>query len=111
MALDSETKSVLSLLGFTPQEGVSGIWIKHYSLHSYKISVDINNELILYGDKISLGDKTTSNFKANENFVVLECVNKLLDKGYPPECINLEKDYPLGHKTKGKLDIRCKCCQ
>lgn len=49
--------------------------------------------------------KTTINFSDNENFVVLECVNRLLDKGYKPEHIYLEKAYqtgvgssPLAHK-------------
>ncbi len=29
----------------------------------------------------------------------------LLEKGYSPQSLILEKDYPLGHKTKGKLDV------
>lgn len=37
--------------------------------------------------------------------VVLECVDRLLEKGYPPKSISLEHKYPLGHVFKGKLDI------
>ncbi len=41
-----------------------------------------------------------------ENFVVFECVNRLLDKGYKPEDIWLEKNWQLGHTQKsGRADI------
>ena len=41
-----------------------------------------------------------------ENFVVFECVNRLLDKGYKPEDIWLEKNWSLGHSQKsGRADI------
>ncbi|MCL1948029.1 MAG: restriction endonuclease subunit S, partial [Chitinivibrionia bacterium] len=33
------------------------------------------------------------------------CVNRLLEKGYRPENIVLEKTYPSGHGTSGRLDI------
>ena len=35
----------------------------------------------------------------------MECVNRLLEKGYKPENITLEKVYPAGHGTSGRLDI------
>lgn len=54
---------------------------------------------------IKIGDRTTSNFSQAENLVVLECVNRLLEKGYPPACIELEKTYPSGHGHSGRLDI------
>ena len=41
-----------------------------------------------------------------ENLVVFECVNRLLDKGYKPEDIWLEKNWQLGHTQKsGRADI------
>ena len=41
-----------------------------------------------------------------ENLVVFECVNRLLDKGYKPEDIQLEKSWHLGHTSKsGRADI------
>lgn len=51
------------------------------------------------------------NFSQNENFVVLECVNRLLDKGYNPENIFLEAS--SGNKenrgsSKTYLDILIK---
>ncbi len=106
MASDTNIKELLKAIGFTLEDGKVNIWKKIYASHSnYKIAVDIENKSINFGKLITIGDKTTSNFKAAENFVVLECVNRLLEKGYKPETIILEKDYPLGHKTKGKLDI------
>jgi len=99
-------KLLLTHLGFLPEENSKGIYYKKYENHSnYIIKLNFDKDEIDYGTKIILGDKTTSNFKASENFVVLECVNRLLEKGYSPESITLEKDYPLGHKNKGKLDI------
>lgn len=41
-----------------------------------------------------------------ENLVVFECVNRLLDKGYKPEDIELERRWQLGHSPKGgRADI------
>jgi type I restriction enzyme M protein len=105
MPVASEIRNTLFILGFSPQEGSVGIWTKNYANHNYRICVDFDKKEFDYGEKITLGDRTTCNFNASENFVVLECVNRLLEKGYPPDNITLEKDYPLGHKTKGKLDI------
>lgn len=42
---------------------------------------------------------TTCNFSDNENFVVLECVTRLLDKGYRPKHIELEKARMLGREA------------
>ena len=56
-----------------------------------------------------MNDKTTSNFEHPENFVVLECVCRLLEKGYRPEHIELEPRWTLGHDAKGgKADIQVK---
>lgn len=37
--------------------------------------------------------------------MVLDCVNRLLETGYQPECILLEPTWKLGHTEKGRLDI------
>jgi len=55
---------------------------------------------------IVLGDRTTSNFDHPENFVVLECVCRLLAKGYDPATLVLEKRYQVGRGASGgKSDI------
>ncbi|MAZ11119.1 MULTISPECIES: N-6 DNA methylase [unclassified Limnobacter] len=76
----------------------------------YVISVAIDssdpcNSKISFGSKIVVGHKGVCNFKKLENFVGLECVIRLLEKGYSPSCIELEKTWPSGHSTSGRLDI------
>ena len=39
---------------------------------------------------------------------MLECVNRLLNAGYSPENIILEKRYPVGRKTEIRCDILIK---
>jgi type I restriction enzyme M protein len=53
----------------------------------------------------SSASKTTQNFSQPESFVVLECVNRLLEKGYKPADIILENTWKLGRPEKGRLDI------
>ena len=67
--------------------------------------MDFEKEVFLFGNKIKAERKTTQNFSQAENWVVLECVDRLLEKGYPPQNITLEKTYPSGHGTSGRLDI------
>lgn len=66
------------------------IWIKNYK--SSQIKIDLNQKKIVYDSKIKIGRNTVTNFSKLENFVVLECVNRLLEKGYNSENIELEKD-------------------
>ena len=68
----------------------------------------VHNKKINYGNEIVIGNATTSNFSKPENFVVLECVDRLLEKGYKPKNIELEKIYPSGHGHSGNLDILVK---
>lgn len=51
---------------------------------------------------------TTSNFSKPENFVVFECINRLLEKGYRPEHIEIEKKWALDHDRKGGKGDICK---
>lgn len=106
-------KKLIVELGYAPQDGTSGVFVKHYAVNNnYPIFVDFDKQKIEYAHqsvqadkRIRLGDLTTSNFEKPENFVVLECVDRLLSKGYRPERLELEKKYPLGRSLKGKLDI------
>lgn len=65
----------------------------------------MKKEEINYGKSIKIENKTTSNFSNEENWVVLECVDRLLVKGYNPKNIILEKTWASGHGTSGRLDI------
>jgi type I restriction enzyme M protein len=94
--------NLIKTLGFTPKENASDIFHKKYT-KDYFIEIDFENERINYG---KLADKEiTQNFSQDENWVVLECVDRLLEKGYSPKNIALEKVYPSGHGTSGRLDI------
>lgn len=102
----NKIKELLMFLGFENTLVDDCIYTKKYTNHgNYEIKVDFKNETIDYGDLITLGDKTTSNFENSENFVVLECVDRLLKKGYRPESIHLEEKWDLGKNNKGKADI------
>ena len=93
-------------MNFKPQDNEGKIYYKKFNKNNnYILKVNFEKEKIDYGSKIQLGDLTTSNFENSENFVVLECVNRLLEKGYRPENILLEYKWPMGRKEKGKLDI------
>lgn len=81
---------------------------KCYGSGKWTIAVDFESHRIDYPSEITLGDQTTSNFENSENFVVLECVDRLLTKGYPPNCLSLEHKWSLGRQYKGKLDILVK---
>lgn len=98
------SKKLIEKIGFLPKEQTSGIFIKKYA-DGYSVEINFEKEQINYGDKIRSESKTTQNFSQPENFVVLECVDKLLQKGYKPENIILEKTWGAGHGTSGRLDI------
>jgi type I restriction enzyme M protein len=79
---------------------------KKFEDHEYSITVDLKKGKILYPKPIQLGDDTTGNFSHPENLVVLECVDRLLRKGYRPQDLHLEKKWSLGRTQKGgKADI------
>lgn len=103
---ESEIKELIRLLRFKPQEGDKNVYHKHYPSHeNYVLKVDFEQEKIDYGTQIKLGDLTTSNFENSENFVVLEGMDRVLEKGYAPDKLSLEHKWPMGRKEKGKLDI------
>lgn len=102
----TQIKELITLLGFKPQDGDKDVYYKNYPKHkSYVLKVNFEKENIEYGSKIKLGDLTTCNFENSENFIVLECVDRVLEKGYPPAKLTLEQKWPMGRKEKGKLDI------
>lgn len=101
-----DIKELITKLGFKPKNGTVDVYSKIYQQHDgYSIDIDFFNEKICYGDLIGADCKTTQNFSQPENFVVLECVNRLLEKGYNPQNIILEKTWAAGHGTSGRLDI------
>lgn len=107
MITRTNLKEVLTDIGYTPEDGGDS-YIKKYPAFDCAVRVDFAKEEISYPEAkgMQLGRRTTANFSQPENFVVLECVTRLLDKGYRPENITLEKEWKMGHLAKsGFADI------
>ncbi len=104
MITKSNFKNVLKALYFV--ETHIDQYEKHYDIFDCVIKVDFKKEKITYPEDkgMRIDRHTTDNFSANENFVVLECVDRLLSKGYRPEHIELEKKWTLGHMISGGED-------
>lgn len=103
MITTSNLEKVLEHLGFVKS---TDIYSKSYD-NKTTINIDFKKEKIIYPAEIKKGDETTCNFSHDENFVVLECVDRLLSKGYKAKHIELEPRWRLGResKTSGKADI------
>ena len=89
--------------------------VKHFA-NNTALKVDFKAKKLIYPANTSanlsepngiiIHDDTTSNFSRPENFVVFECVHRLLQKGYKKEHIELEPKWKLGGDKKGgKADI------
>ena len=77
----------IQVLGFIQQS--SGVYQKTFGdLLGCLITVDFNAKKISYPEGLKINDETTCNFAHPENFVVLECVSRLLEKGYRAEHID-----------------------
>lgn len=102
MITESNFKTLLHFLGFT---GSAELYEKMFPQFGTSMSVDFSKKKLYYPNAIKCGQRNDG-FDASENFVVFECVNRLLEKGYRPEHIELEKEWHLGHDAKsGRADI------
>jgi type I restriction-modification system DNA methylase subunit len=107
MNLDN-LKDLLHFLNFTQQNEV---FTKKFISGDYSLAIDFENKQIQYPESFGLiiNERQTCNFSSNENFVVFECVHRLLEKGYKPEHIELEPKWKLGHGASGgRADILVK---
>lgn len=106
-------KDLLILLDF--KENPAQIFSKTLA-NNTALKVDFKAQKLIYPTNTStdlnapngiiIHDDTTSNFSHPENFVVFECVHRLLQKGYKKEHIELEPRWNLGREAKGgKADI------
>ena len=104
-------KGVLISLGFN-QEGTQDVYTKEYHLNGNLVgdthmSVNFAEKRLEFPADMRGGDRNTLIDDVHkENMVVFECVDRLLDKGYKSEDIELEKVWQLGHEGKsGRADI------
>lgn len=97
MITESNFSGLLLFLGFTKN---GELYEKNFPAFGVSMSADFSAKKLYYPDAIK-GRERNDGFSAPENFVVFECVNRLLEKGYRPEHIELEKEWHLGHDAKG----------
>lgn len=104
----SNFKYVLVKLGFIK---TGDVYHKNFPDIDAYLKVDFKNKTLHYpldkGFKVN-GDFTSS-FNQNENFVVFECINRLFEKGYKPQHIELEPTWTVGHGASGgRADVMVK---
>lgn len=103
MITKENLKEFLQKLNFIPDKS-GEIFTKNYQ--NYNILVNFKSQKIIYPKELICGDKTSSNFDHPENFVVLECIDRLLTSGYAPSNLEIERKWKLGRDQKsGKADI------
>lgn len=101
-------KELLAALGFL---GNQNMFTKKFKEIDAYLKVDFKNEKLIYPEEkgLKINERQTCNFSQNENFVVFECVNRLFEKGYKPEHIELEPKWKVGHGASGgRADIMVK---
>ena len=106
MLTQENLPELLTALGF---EKKGAIFKK--TIGAAVIEVNTSKKEISYPEAAGLviNERQTCNFEANENFVVLECVHRLLEKGYKPEHIELEPKWKLGRGASGgRADVLIK---
>ncbi len=100
MITKDNIKKLLTTVLHFEQEG--NIYTKSYNGVAFPLKVDVRNEHFHYDEiGITVGRETTSNFSDPENFIVFECIDRLLTMGYKPEHIEIEPVWKLGRTQKG----------
>ena len=103
MITKSNFKDLLKTLGFR-EEGNTF----QKSISETDLKVDFSKQSIIYPEDRGLivNRRDTCNFSQPENFVVFECVHRLLEKGYKPEHLELEPTWRVGRGASGgRADI------
>ena len=104
MITKNNFKDLLQTLGFTVEGDIF-----QKSDREVDLKVDFGKPRLIYPDKLKVNRQDTCNFSQSENFVVFECVHRLLDKGYKPEHLELEPIWRIGHSASGgRADILVK---
>lgn len=101
VSVATSAKKLVEALGFESTGKLYTLMIG-----SSKIKVDFADEKIVYPSDLVVHDRTTLNFSHLENLVVLECIVRLLRKGYVATSLELEPRWQLGHGSSGgKADV------
>lgn len=86
ISLDMKYTALYWALGFMEEK--LDIHVKNYN--NYKIIIEAEKQTVDYGNEIKIYHKSLNFLKRHKDFVVLECVNRLLHKGYKPKDIVLD---------------------
>lgn len=100
-------RELLSQLEF---ESEKEVFYKEFA-HDVYLKVDFDKQKLIYPEDkgFIVNELQTCNFAASENFVVFECVHRLLSQGYNPAHIELEPKWKVGHGASGgRADILIK---
>ncbi len=94
----------LRVMGFTKN---GNLYEKEFPAFGASLKADLKAQKLMYPEQIKGRDRNDFYDESHkENLVVFECVHRLLEKGYRPEHIELEKEWHLGHDAKsGRADI------
>ncbi|MFK7949479.1 MAG: N-6 DNA methylase [Saprospiraceae bacterium] len=101
----SNFKALLEHLNF---EKNGKVYTKDFGHNEAYLKVDFDKKQLVYPEDkgFVINERQTCNFSSNENFVVFECVYRLLEKGYKPEHIELEPKWKVGRGASGgRADI------
>ena len=101
-------KALLRYLNF---EENGDEFYKDFGQNEAYLKVDFAKEELIYPEDkdFTIHNRTTCNFASNENFVVFECVYRLLQKGYLPQHFELEPKWKVGRGASGgRADILVK---
>ena len=97
-------KELLKTLGFTVEGDIF-----QKSDGEVDLKVDFGKQKLIYPKGLEVNRQDTCNFSHPENFVVFECVHRLLDKGYKSVHLELEPTWRIGHSASGgRADILVK---
>ena len=88
MIRQNNLRETLISLGF--EEVEDNRYDRYFSPTNCHIIVDFAAESIIYPEQLKYERATTLNFSQTENFVVLDCVCRLLALGYKPEHLHLD---------------------
>ncbi len=103
MITKNNFKDLLKTLGFKSEGNIF-----QKSIGEADLKVDFGKKEIVYPEDkgLKVNERQTCNLLQNENFVVFECVHRLLEKGYKPEHLELEPRWRVGRGASGgRADI------
>lgn len=108
MITKDNLRDLLLKLNFEEQ---GNVFIKQFGALDAALQVDFGKQQLIYPEDkgLEVNERQTCNFSDNENFVVFECVHRLLEKGYKPDHIEIEPKWKVGHGASGgRADILIK---